>query len=594
MAALLLLLATVGSAAGQQDLFDLATTGDGGTAYFATTLARKGTGDPTYPFDFPSYTRIYKIGSGGLQLYLERPYPGPVPNTNIGSPPIFSNYYNLSLPQTSRDGAVVAIVGRRRCSGGYICVGQTTFQTTIIGLPDGGLAIGGTSLLGAGRLSGNGRYLLIYADGSIGRIPLTMVDLQTGQVSKIDQQLPFLPDPSNLGAGNIIADDGTAVIAEAGSLFFVRGQVVTQARIGSNNIGGAVIDSAARIVAYGQYDFTTDSESIGIYRVAEQRVSSVIPLPDRTCRSLRLSADGRRVMFLCDTSGLPQIYTVNTDGTQLRQVSHNTNGVLSPVMSGDGTVAWYFSGAAQLRRINLDTGEDEERLGRTPQFGFSGAMAAGSICFLTGLGFSDQVFTAQYPLPRSLGGVSVTVKGVDSPMLSVSPTQIIFQVPWQTDPTTGLPEKNAEVKIASPSPFEPQLDFFNITKTASGGLLSLPHSYDALAVHQNFDALVTPDNPAQPGEILHFYGTGFGRVASPPPDGMPAPADPLAATIVPVACHASSPSGPDIPVLYAGLAPGFVGIYQLDVRLPTTKLKPSIELSCMGEGYFSSGSFAVK
>ena len=65
----------------------------------------------------------------------------------------------------------------------------------------------------------------------------------------------------------------------------------------------------------------------------------------------------------------------------------------------------------------------------------------------------------------------MTVKGVDSPMLSVSPTEITFQVPWQTEPTTGLPEKNAQVKIESSSPFEPQLDFFNITKTASGRFL---------------------------------------------------------------------------------------------------------------------------
>jgi uncharacterized protein (TIGR03437 family) len=593
MTALLLFLATVGSAAGQQGgLFDLTTTGDGGTVYFATTLARKGTGEPTYPFDFPSYTRIYKIDSGGLQLYLERPYPGPVPNTNIGSPPIFSNYYNLSLPQTSRDGMVVAIVGRRRCSGGYICVGQPTFQTTIIGLSDGGLAIGGTSLMGAGRLSGNGRYLLIYADGSIGSIPINMVDLLTGQVSKIDPQFPFAQDPNYLGSGNIIADDGTLVIAAAKSLFFVRGQVVKEVPIG-DIIGGAQIDSAARIVAYGQYDFTTDSESIGIYRVAEQRVSSVIPLPDRTCGSFRLSADGLRVMFLCDVPGLPQIYTVNTDGAQLRQVSNYAKGVLSPVMSGDGKVAWYLSEASRLHRINLDTGEDEERLARSPQLGYTGDLTAGSLYVLSGVGFSDEVFTAEYPLPRSLGGVSVTVNAVESPLLSVSPTRILFQVPWETPPVT-VPDTKVEVKAESSSPFE-QLSFSQYTRTAAGAFLYLSPNYGPLAIHQNFDALVTPDNPAQPGEILHFYATGLGRVASPPADGMPAPADPLAPTIVPVACHAFSISGPDIPVLYAGLAPGFVGIYQLDVRLPTTNLQPSMTLSCMGEGNsYTSRSFAVK
>ena len=306
-------------------------------------------------------------------------------------------------------------------------------------------------------------------------------------------------------------------------------------------------------------------------------------------------------MFLSDASGLPQIYTVNTDGSGLRQVSRAAAGVLSAAMSDDGRMAWYFSGAARLYRMNLDTGEVQERLGRTPQLGFTTRMAAGSAYSIPGAGLSDEVFTApSFPLPRSLGGVSVTVNGVDAPLLSVSPVEILLQVPWNT-----ASETNLEVKTEASSIFEPRLRLDNTTLTAYGTFVKLaqsPSAYgglDALAVHQNWDALVTSDKPARPDEILHLYGTGFGRVEFQPPDGMPAPADPPSRTITPVTCWtwgADNVTRMEIPVLFAGLAPGLAGYYQLDVRLPSANLRPSVQLTCAGEGNASDffGSFAVK
>jgi len=595
MAAFLLFLATVGSAAGQQDLFDVTTTGDGGTAYFATTLARKGTGEPT-DYSNPSLTRIYKFGSEGLQLFLERPKVAVPPLTAPGGPPRFSNYFSLSRPTVSRDGTIVAITGQRICLG-YSqdhfsnCDRENTLQTTLTGLP------GGTSyVIGAGRLSGNGRYLLIYSDGSVTGSPAYVIDLQTGEEFRSGISLQF----GLLGQGRIIADDGTVVAVIDKYLDIIRGTRGTPMEIGPY-AAEAVIDSAARIVAYSQFD-SYPSRSIRIYRIAEQSVISIRPMPDGNCHTPHISADGRRVMFLCDASRLSQIYTANTDGTEIRQMSRNASGVFSAAMSDDGKFAWYFSGLAELHRLNLDTGEDEERFGPTPQFGFNGRAVAGSAYFLSGSGFAGQVFTAQYPLPHSLGGVSVTVNGEDSPLLSVSPTQILFQVPWKTEP-----DAKVEVKTESSSPFDPRPFIFHSTRTAHGTFLTNPQSQppvngddrNTLAIHQNFDALVTLENPAHPGEILHLYGTGFGQVDLPQPDGIPAPADPPARTVVPVTCWSWSTDNKtklDIPVLYAGLAPGLVGIYQLDVALPATDLKPLMPLTCNGEGDSSNfyGSFAVK
>jgi uncharacterized protein (TIGR03437 family) len=204
-----------------------------------------------------------------------------------------------------------------------------------------------------------------------------------------------------------------------------------------------------------------------------------------------------------------------------------------------------------------------------------------------GTGFSDAVFAAQsYPLPRSLGGVSVSVNGVDAPLYSVSPRQIMFQTPWSTDTAASV-----EVHAGSTSPFESQLRFSTAAPPALGAFLPL-------AIHQDWGELVTPDLPARPGEILHLYGTGFGGVDPTQADGAPAPADPPARTVVPVACWtwgADQTTRLEVPVLFAGLAPGLVGYYQMDIRLPASNLPASVQLNCTGDGDNSHfhASFAV-
>jgi hypothetical protein len=64
MRILLLSLTAAGSAIGQKDIFDLATTGDGGVAYFASTLARVESGESVTPGGAPG--RIFRIGPEGF------------------------------------------------------------------------------------------------------------------------------------------------------------------------------------------------------------------------------------------------------------------------------------------------------------------------------------------------------------------------------------------------------------------------------------------------------------------------------------------------------------------------------------------------
>ncbi len=90
--------------------------------------------------------------------------------------------------------------------------------------------------------------------------------------------------------------------------------------------------------------------------------------------------------------------------------------------------------------------------------------------------------------------------------------------------------------------------------------------------HQDWSGIVSLASPARPGEAIHFYILGLGPVDPPVKDGEPGPTSPLSLVTTPVQCNA--------PVLFAGLAPGLIGFYQLDVHLPLTGLG-NFELSCV-------------
>ena len=78
---------------------------------------------------------------------------------------------------------------------------------------------------------------------------------------------------------------------------------------------------------------------------------------------------------------------------------------------------------------------------------------------------------------------------------------------------------------------------------------------------------VTPTSPAQPGEVLVIWATGAGAVNNQPADGAAAPSSPLATT-------ASTPTitvgGNAATVQYSGLAPGEVGLLQINVQMPAS------------------------
>ncbi len=76
----------------------------------------------------------------------------------------------------------------------------------------------------------------------------------------------------------------------------------------------------------------------------------------------------------------------------------------------------------------------------------------------------------------------------------------------------------------------------------------------------------TPANPAHAGDALLIFCTGLGAVNSNVPAGSVAPSSPPAKTTNPVTVTVGALH---TPTLFAGLAPGFVGLYQVNVIVPS-------------------------
>jgi uncharacterized protein (TIGR03437 family) len=73
--------------------------------------------------------------------------------------------------------------------------------------------------------------------------------------------------------------------------------------------------------------------------------------------------------------------------------------------------------------------------------------------------------------------------------------------------------------------------------------------------------------PVRRGEFVEIYASGLGPVLSTPADGAPAPKTPPLATTV-LTPTITVGGVPVTNILYSGLAPGQVGLYQINIQVP--------------------------
>jgi uncharacterized protein (TIGR03437 family) len=208
--------------------------------------------------------------------------------------------------------------------------------------------------------------------------------------------------------------------------------------------------------------------------------------------------------------------------------------------------------------------------GAAPSFEASGVVSAASFLPPVARGMVASLFGAalatrtevatSVPLPRTLGGVRVTVNGIDVPLWFVSPNQINFQMAFEL-PLLGMVPVRVIRDGAASEPVNVLLEEY------APGVFTyqrVPGVQDPIAVHAD-GRLVTPDNPAVAGEVLIVFGTGLGNLTVLPRSGEPSPEAPPAQS---QRAPEITLGGVRVEALFAGLTPGSIGLAQFNIKLP--------------------------
>ena len=193
-------------------------------------------------------------------------------------------------------------------------------------------------------------------------------------------------------------------------------------------------------------------------------------------------------------------------------------------------------------------------------FAANGPLAPGGLISIFGQHLSqNQQGAPQIPLGTQLAGTLVTLAGHPLPLLFASDGQVNAMIPY------GIPV-NAHYQlvvsrgssISAPEPVtlagaQPAVFTSNQSGSGQGIILDLNNH------------LVQPGNPAHANDVVVMYCESLGDVNPAVPAGTAAPGSPPAMTANPVTVTIG---GVDAAVQFAGLAPGFAGLYQLNVVVP--------------------------
>ena len=197
--------------------------------------------------------------------------------------------------------------------------------------------------------------------------------------------------------------------------------------------------------------------------------------------------------------------------------------------------------------------------GPAAPMGGGGPVAPGAIVSLFGTNLAGATAAAvALPLPKRLAGSAVTVNGVRAPLFFASPLQINFLLPESTPVGTaqvgvdnaGRPGEEVVVKVVAAAP-----GIFTLSQDGQG---------PAAARRASDQSPVTPERPARPGDVVEIFLSGLNG------------ATPLVTL-----------GGEAAEVLFAGPAPGFVGLWQINLRVPAG-LSGNVELRVTANGVASN------
>ena len=267
------------------------------------------------------------------------------------------------------------------------------------------------------------------------------------------------------------------------------------------------------------------------------------------------SGPGATTLAIAPNSGAPRSATIFVAGLGLpvdqasSELLINAGGVTGAAGGSGGTTTTTSTTSSTTTTSTTFAG------------GMPGAPVPGSLISIEGnFLLLAPVSAAVLPIPVVLGGLSFQFGGTPVPLFYASGTRVSAQVPWelqgesQANLTASYNGQTSAPQTVSLAAYSPGIFAINGEGSGQGTILDTNYR------------LVDATNPATAGTtVVQIFCTGLGPVSNQPATGAPAPNNPPAqTTTMPTVTVGGVPAT----VQFSGLAPGTVGLYQVNVLVP--------------------------
>ncbi len=266
----------------------------------------------------------------------------------------------------------------------------------------------------------------------------------------------------------------------------------------------------------------------------------------------------------------PQNVTITATSGSLKG---QTTSPLSGNVSGSSQIATTFTNAAS--------------------FVANTALAPGSLISVFGQNLANSTLGAGFPIPTSLGGAQLNIGGQNVPLLFASPGQVNAQIPLSISPNSAttayfVVNQNAGSFLGQQGVVGQQS--LVMAQASPGIFVTDPANVNGQgAITDAKGAILNSGNPAARGQIIIIFATGLGAVINPPALGAAA-----GSTSTTIATPTVTIGGLPADVKFSGLAPGFVGLYQINVAIPgNVALGASVPVVITQSGFSSNSATIV-
>ncbi len=274
---------------------------------------------------------------------------------------------------------------------------------------------------------------------------------------------------------------------------------------------------------------------------------SVITTSTQTCTA---NTTGTTSTQTCSTSGSTAPTAQSNAWTRTLAPLPNQTAMIALTQSGFTVLPWSYAASVAPPQITKIVSAAD----------LNSPVAPGGLISILGNSLSaTNLATSELPLATALANSCLTVNGAPTPLVFVSPSQINAQMPAQA---VG----NVTVNVHTPGGTS---DNFNLTVQPTAPAIFMsgtagPDTNLPVVVRSDNNLLVTDSNPIHRNDSITIYLTGCGQTTPQVGDGLPAPANPLAVALTkPVVTL----GGAELSVSYAGLAPGEVGVCQINATV---------------------------